>query len=60
VDADDSRRLREGCAQPAELDEAIDRGSAAAGSVLQRPPITFEQLLELLAATVPNFAEAVR
>jgi hypothetical protein len=38
------------------LTEALRRQA----SVLQRPPFMFEQLLELLAATVPNFVEAVR
>jgi predicted nucleic acid-binding protein len=40
--------------------EAVTDAVRRQASVLQRPPLTFEQLLELLAAAVPNFAETLR
>lgn len=41
---------------PDGVTEAVRRQA----SVLQRPPLAFRELLDLLAATVPSFAETVR
>lgn len=41
---------------PEAVTEAVQRQAA----VLQRPPITYDQLLDLLAAIVPDFADVLR
>lgn len=40
--------------------DAVTAALRRQASILQRPSMTFEQLLDLLAASVPNFADALR